>query len=192
MRWNYLMELNIMVNLLEECENNFNNVMQREKFLYEELIAQKEETDIAWWLLNEWCESYNCPFSELEIEEVVLAVPLELYKLNQYILGPYAVRQVIYRGISLWKKRKNIISLENFVNVVKNKIELIDIENMRLERVQPILTALKCIYECKESLDKQAWKSIFEGRSRRKVEDLEMSVEEFAYQLYLELELANI
>lgn len=190
-------EIDTIVNLLEKCENNFKYVMRREKYLSDELNAQKEETDIAWWLLNEWSESYNCPFSELKIEEIILAVPIELYNLSQYTLGPYAVRPVIYRGISQWKKRTNNISLEGFVNVVKNKVtelKLIDIENieLELEQVQPLLTALKCVYECKESPNEQAWQAVFEGRSKRKVADLKMSVEEFAYQLYLELELAHI
>ncbi len=188
-------EIDTLVNLLEKCENNFDYIMQREQYLTDELSAQKEETDIAWWLLNEWSQSYDCPFSELKIEEVVLAVPVELYKLNQYALGPYAVRPVVYRGVSHWKKRTNSISLESFVNVVRDKViesKLIDIENIELEQVQPILTALKCMYECKESTDEQAWKAVFEGRIKRKVADLKMSVEEFAYQLYLELELAYI
>ena len=188
-------EIDTMVDLLEKCENNFMHMMQREQYLVDELNAQKEETDIAWWLLNEWSKSYYCPFSDLKIEEVVLAVPVELYNLNQYALGPYAARQVIYRGISHWKKRTINILLESFVNVVKDKVtelKLIDIENMELERVQPILTALKCMYECKESTDEQAWKAVFEGRTRRKVAELKMSIEEFAYQLYLELELAYI
>lgn len=188
-------EIDSIVSLLEKCENNFKHVSRRENYLFGELNAQKEETDIAWWLLNEWSQSYNCPFSELKIEEVVLAVPVELYKLNQYALGPYAVRPVVYRGVSHWKKRTNSISLESFVNVVRDKViesKLIDIENIELEQVQPILTALKCMYECKESTDEQAWKAVFEGRIKRKVADLKMSVEEFAYQLYLELELAYI
>lgn len=58
--------------------------------------------------------------------------------------------------------------------------------------MQPILMALKCMYECKEASDEQAWQAVFEGRGKRKATDLKMSVEEFAYQLYLELELAYI
>ena len=188
-------EMDTMVDLLEKCENNFMHMMQREQYLVDVLNAQKEETDIAWWLLNEWSQSYNCSFSELKIEEVVLAVPVELYNLSQYILGPYAVRPVIYRGISHWKKRTNNISLESFVNVVKDKVtelKLIDIENTELGNAQPILMALKCMYECKESSDEQAWKAVFEGRTKRKVTELKMVIEEFAYQLYLELELAYI
>ena len=188
-------EIDAMVTLLEKCENNFHYIMQREQYLVDELNVQKEETDIAWWLLNEWSQSCNCPFSALKIEEIVLAVPVELYNLSQYTLGPYAVRPLIYRGVSHWKKRTNSILLENFVNVVKDKVtelKLIDIDNIDLEQVQPILMALKCMYECKESLDEQAWKAVFEGRTKRKAEELKMSVEEFAYQLYLELELAYI
>lgn len=188
-------EIDSIVNLLEKCENNFNYIMRREQYLFDELKAQKEETDIAWWLLNEWSQSCNCPFSELKIDEIVLAVPVELYNLSQYTLGPYAVRPLIYRGVSHWKKRTNSILLENFVNVVKDKVtelKLVDIENIDLEQVQPILMALKCMNECKESPDEQAWKAVFEGRTKRKAEELKMSVEEFAYQLYLELELAYI
>lgn len=188
-------ELDSIVSLLEKCENDLKHVSRRENYLSGELNAQKEETDIAWWLLNEWSQSYNRPFSELKIEEVVLAVPVELYKLSQYTLGPYAVRPVVYRGVSHWKKRTNSISLESFVNVVKDKViesNLIDVEKMELEQVQPILMALKCMYECKESTNEQAWKAVFEGRIKRKAADLKMSVEEFAYQLYLELELAYI
>lgn len=186
-------EINTMISLLEKYENNFEYIMQKEKYLLEKLKAQEEETDIVWWLLNEWSQSYNCSFSKLKIEERVLAASIELYRLNQYILGPYAIRSVIYRAISREKKHTSNIFLENFINIVKNKVlELIDIEKIDPEQVQPILIALKCIYECKESTDEQAWKTLFEGRSKRKVADFKMSAEEFAYQLYLELELAHL
>lgn len=188
-------EIETVINLLEKCESNFNHMLQMNKYLIDELKVQKEEANIAWWLLNEWSQCYDCSFSKLKIEEVVLAVSVELHNLSQYILGPYAVRQVIYRGISRWKKRTSSISLENFVNAVRDKIielKVIDVERMKPEQVQPIIMALKCIYECRESTDEHAWKAIFEGCSKRKAADLKMSVEEFAYQLYLELELANI
>ena len=186
-------EIDSIINLLEKCENNFKNIKQIEKYLLDELKAQKEETDFAWWLLAEWSESYNCPLSELKVEEVVLAVSVEVNNLSQYALGPYAVKQMIYKSISHLKKRVNCISLENFVNVVNNKIpELIDLENLKINQVQPILTALKCMNECKDSTDEKAWKAIFEGRSKRKIEDLKMSVGEFTYQLYLELELSYL
>lgn len=186
-------ELDSIVKLLEKCENSFRYIKQREIYLLNDLKAQREETDIAWWLLAEWSESYNCPFSELKIEEVVLAVSVELNNLNQYALGPYAIRQAIYKSISHLKKGTNSISLENFVKLVKGKIaELVDIDTMEVEQVQPILTALKCMYECKESTDEQAWKAIFEGRSKIKIDDLKMDVGEFAYQLYLELELEHL
>lgn len=186
-------EIDSIVNLLEKCDKNFKQIKQREKYLSDELMAQKEETDIAWWLLAEWSESYNCPLSELKIEEAVLAVPIEIKNLCQYALGPYAIKQVIYKGISHLKNREDSISLGNFVNEVKEKFtELIEIEKLKINQVQPILTALKCMYECKETTDEQAWKAIFEGCSKRKIEDLKMCAGEFAYQLYLELELAYL
>jgi len=186
-------EIDSILDILEKCENSFRRIKQREIYLLNDLKAQREETDIAWWLLAEWSESYNCPFSELKIEEAVLAVSVELNKLKQYALGPCAVKQAIYKSISNLDKRTDSIFLENFVNTVKDKIaELIDIEKLELNRVQPILTALKCRYECRESMDEQAWKAIFEGRSQRKIDDLNMSACELAYQLYLELELAHL
>ena len=182
-------ELDSIVSLLEKCENSFRYIEQREIYLLNDLKAQREETDIAWWLLTEWSESYNCPLSE----ELVLAVSVELNNLNQYALGPYAFQQAIYKSISLFKKRTDDISLENFANIVKDKIvELIDIEELEVSQVQPILTALKCRYECRESADEQSWKGIFEGRSKRKIDELKMNICEFAYQLYLELELAYL
>lgn len=186
-------EFDSIVSLLEKCENSFRYIKLREAYLLNDLKAQKEETDIAWWLLTEWSESYNCPFLELKIEEAVLAVSVELNKLNQYPLGPSAVKQAIYKSISNFDKWTDSISLENFVNKVKDKMaELIDIEKLELNQVQPILTALKCKYECRESIDEQAWKAIFEGRSQRRIDDFNMSVCELAYQLYLELELAHL
>lgn len=186
-------EMDSIVKLLEACENKFKYLIQKEKYLFNELYAQKEETNIAWWLLNGWSESYDCSFSELKVEEAALAIPLELYDLSQYILGPYAARPTIYKGLSNCKKWTANITLENFVSVVKDKAaDLIDIEKMKLGQAQPILLALKCMNECKESPDEQAWTTVFEGRSRRKATDFKMSAGEFAYQLYLELELSYL
>lgn len=181
-----------IVDILENCELALQDFDARERYLLNELKVQKEESNIAWWLLNEWSNSYDRPLSELQSGEIVLAIPIDLRKLIQFSIGPYAIKQVIYKGISLAKTHQDIISLVDLVIAVKSNLgQMIDIENMAVGEVQPILMALKCAYECRDSSDEQAWKIIFNTRCHRGVEDLQMDMREMAYQIYLELELAE-
>lgn len=181
-----------IVDILENCELALQRFDARERYLLNELNVQKEETNIAWWLLNRWSNSYNRSLSELQPGEAVLAIPVELWKLINFPIGPYAIKQVIYTGISLAKTHLDTISLVDLVESAKNNlVQVIDIENIAVQETQPILMALKCVCECSDSSDEQAWKAIFQARCKREAEDLQMGMREMAYQIYLELELAK-
>jgi hypothetical protein len=123
--------------------------------------------------------------------EAVLAVAVESWKLIEFDIGPCSIRQIIYKGISFLKNQPENISLEDVVQAVNDKIyDSIEMNRLSIGRTQPILMALKCAYECKDSSSGDAWKIIFENQCGRKTDSIRMNVKKFAYQLYLELELA--
>lgn len=182
-----------IVNMLCQCELFLQNQTKREQYLMNELKVQKEESNMAWWLLNEWSSSYERSFSELLLEEAVLAIPIELWNLNEFAIGAYTVKQLIIKGISFLKKQSDFVSLDSIVKVARENIyQLINIADIQPEHTQPVLMALKCAYDCGNNSDEKAWKAIFEAKCQRKVEEIQMSAKEMACQLYLELELANL
>lgn len=182
-----------IVDILCQCELVLRNQMKREQYLASELKAQKEESNMAWWLLNEWSGIYECSLSELSPEKAALTVPIELWRLNEYEIGAYTIKQLIFKGMSFLKEYSNTISLDDLIKSVEENIyQLIDIENIQAEQIQPILMALKCAYECRNNSDDKAWKIIFEAKCQRKAEEIKLDAKEMAYQLYLELELARL
>lgn len=186
-------QFNSMVDILCQCEFVLQNHMKREEYLADELKAQKEESNMAWWLLNEWSNIYECPLSELSPEKAALTVPIELWELNEYMIGAYTIKQLIFKGMSFLKKQSNTISLDDLIESAgENIYRLINIENIPVEQMQPILMALKCAYECRSNSDDKAWKTVFEAKCQRKAEEIKLDAKEMAYQLYLELELAYL
>lgn len=186
-------QLDSIVDILCQCELVLQNQMKREQYLVDELKAQKEESNMAWWLLNEWSDIYECSLSELSPEKAALTVPIELWKLNEYEIGAYTIKQLIFKGMSFVKEHSNTISLDDLIESVgENIYRLINIENIQAEQIQPILTALICAYECKSNSDDKAWKIVFEAKCQRKAEEVKLDAKEMAYQLYLELELAYL
>lgn len=182
-----------IVDILCQCELVLQNQMKREQYLVDELKAQKEESNMAWWLLNEWSNIYVCPLSELSPEKAALTVPIELWELNEYVIGAYTIKQLIFKGMSFLKEHSNTISLDDLIESVGEDIyRLINIEDIQAEQIQPILMALKCAYECRNNSDDKAWRIVFEAKCQRKAEEVKLDAKEMAYQLYLELELAYL
>ena len=66
------------------------------------------------------------------------------------------------------------------------------IDEIKIGKMQPVLMALDCADKCKNVSDEETWEINFEAKYKVKAKDIQMSVEEMAYQLYLELELANM
>jgi len=182
-----------IVDILCQCELVLQNRMKREQYLADELRAQKEESNMAWWLLNEWSDIYECSLSDLSPEKAALTVPIELWRLNEYEIGAYTIRQLIFKGMRLLKEHSNTISLDDLIEAVgENIYREIDIENIQAEKIQPILMALQCAYECRNNSDGKAWKSVFEAKCQKRAEEVKLDAKEMAYQLYLELELAYL
>lgn len=182
-----------MLKMLETCEKNFLDMQKREEYLLNELEIQREESDILWWTISEWSNIYCTSIKNLFNYEAAIVVPIELSKLTKFDLGPYALKQIIYKVMSLSKDEEQNITLTNIVDSIRDEIyDVIEVETLEIDEVQPILLAIKSKYESRKSPDVDAWKTVFFAKSNKTPDEIQMNVFDFAYQLYLELELANL
>ena len=152
--------------------------------------VQREESDILWWLINEWCTIYQQSFRVLSKEQLVLAAPLELRKMIPYYLGPYAIKQVLYKAISLAQGEDELIKLSQVIDMLdEGVLRTLNLDTLYVvNEVQPVMMAIWC----KKEYGSENWKSIFIKKCKTDPDNILKKAEAFAYQFYLELELGEL
>lgn len=179
---------NSMFELLESFEKviySLNSMSNKYKTMLE---VQREESDILWWMINEWSDIYEQPFRTLSEAQIVLVAPIELKDMIRYSLGPFAIKQVLYKEISLVQNKQKRITLSQLVNAADEKLLDKILDEWNSSRVQPILLAL----QDKKKAGDEGWKNLFTRACDINPDEFEKTLEEFSYQFYLELELTGL
>lgn len=172
---------------LESCEKAIGFLVKKNEQYRKMLEVQREESDILWWMINEWSDTYEQPFRMLKREQIALMAPVELQNMINYYLGPFAVKQVLYKVISLAQNENHRMTMSQLVNTADEKLlDQIDVDEWKSSKVQPVLLALQCRIKAGE----EGWKGLFTRMCKINPDEFKMTLEEFSYQLYLELELA--
>ncbi len=185
--------------LLDLLVEEINILTHQNKYLYQQnadlwqlVIKQREETDILWWIMNEWSELYEKPFNKLNEKEIAIAAPMGLYEHSQDTLFPYAGNQIILYFLEKCKnpEQKYSISeyLENINEDFLNKF-VFDFKTEEIEKVQCITGALYCMKQC--GCEGDAWKGMFKKDYGREPEKICLTPVAFANQFQRELELAS-
>lgn len=178
---------NGLLGVLGSCEKAIRALANKNRRYKKMLEVQREESDILWWILNEWSDIYEQSFRELKREQLTLSAPLELQKMIPYYLGPFAVKQVLYKVMSLAQDGQLGMTLRQLVSTVDEEIlHEMDFDDWYCCELQPVMLAL-C---CKVKAGEEGWKSLFIRECKIDPDKVEMTLEEFTYQFYLELELA--
>lgn len=182
-----------IMEILEIYEKNFSALKQREEYFIKELKAQREESDVLWWMTNGWCDIYKMQFKDMSNAEIVLIAPIELRKLVRFSLGPYSANQVLNKIVSFSQSVEQQLTLSQVISSVRESLfDILHLDKVELEIVQPILFALKCKFETQKGNNPEMWKTFYENKFGSKPDEIQMNVSEFSYQLFLELELANL
>jgi hypothetical protein len=176
---------------IELCEKNIRNIEENQDIYYVNMRAKSEETNILWWMINEWCEPYGEVYRNLKSTEVALAIPLELYMLLEFQLYPYATEQIIQKMLSVTNDfSSEQISLLDIIKGFRDELtdaNDIDIQNSVLvEKVQPVLYALNIRMKTE---NEEEQKALFKVKYGYNASELKMTAKDFAVQLCREIDL---
>lgn len=185
--------------LLDLLVDEVSILTQQNKYLYQQnaelqqlVIKQREETDILWWIMNEWSELYEKPFNKLSDMEMAIAVPTELYNHSQDVLVPYAGDQIIHYFLEKCEKPEQEYSISEYLRDINddflNKI-IFEFKTEKIEKVQCITGALYCMKQC--GCEEDAWKGMFKKEYGIEPDKVRITPFAFANQFQRELELAN-
>lgn len=170
---------------------------QQNKYLYQQNIqlqqlisCQREETDILWWMINEWSELYEKSFNKLSKEELAIAAPVELYIHLQYNLFPYAGDRILYKLLNQYTNSEKKINIYKYLEKIYEKLfETLFKEKINIEKVQWIFGILDCMKQC--GCEGDAWKRMFKKKYGEEIDNICLTPYEFASQFQIELELRN-
>lgn len=187
--------------LIDLLVDEVNNLAQQNKYLYQQsrelwqlVVKQREETDILWWMMNEWSELYEKPFNKLNAKEMAIAVPTELYNHSQDVLVPYAGYQIIHYFLERCEETEQEYSISEYLGDINddflNKIILVlELKAEEIEKVQCITRALYCMKQC--GCEGDVWKGMFKKGYGIEPDKVCITPFAFANQFQRELELAH-
>lgn len=185
--------------LLDLFVNEINILTQQNEYLYQQNIElkqlvtkQREETDILWWMMNEWSELYKKPFNKLNDREIAIAAPIGLYEHSQDTLFPYAGNQIILYFLEKCEKPEQEYSISEYLKDINDDIlskNVFDFKTEEIEKVQCITRALYCMKQC--GCEGDVWKGMFKKEYGREPDKVCLTPFAFANQFQRELELTS-
>lgn len=182
--------LDELVNSIGINSDNLSNAFSVMKEVVNRIDVLSEESDILWWLTNEWSNIRECPFSELKQEEAVILLPYELSNKVQYTLMPVSAKALLIKAISYSGAGTNKITLDKAIDAVDVHVfDELELEFTKITKLQPVLMAIELKKEYWSEDDPELWKKVFANKYGKKVEEFVLSAEVFAYHVLLELEL---
>lgn len=187
-------QLDMLLKIVEIQEQNIRQLERSREDLQDQISCQREESNVLWWVINEWSETYKKIFSDMTVEEMAIAIPIELNENSEYNLLPYAAERIITTLFQRYGKKMEKKPLTDYLKHITEA--LVEVWNTdwniswdSIEKVQPILGAFCCMKEC--GMEEAAWKGMMSKKYKCNVDEIVMSPEEFAVHFCLELELLN-
>lgn len=176
---------------IEICQQNIKNLKTNEEHYYVNMKTKSEETNLLWWIVNEWSEYYQEMYSNMTAMEAALTAPMELYNLKEFELYPYKTGQMIRKVLSVTKEFSDKeYSMYDMIKSARKELTdskiLGDSKERINKKIQPILFALTIKKEAGKEDD---WPVLFRTETGYEMTELKMSCVGFALQLCRELEL---
>jgi len=185
--------------LLDSLVNEVYILTQQNQYLYQQnedlqqlIIKEREETDILWWMINEWSELYDKPFNKLNDKQIAIAAPIGLYEHLQDVLFPYAGNQIIRYFLEKCEKPEQEYSISEYLKDINDDLlyqDVFDFKIEEIEKVQCITRALVCMKQC--GCEGDAWKVMFQKGYGTDPDEVCLTPLAFASQFQRELELAS-
>ena len=177
---------------LEAAEEQIKDLRWQSRVLAFALTVQREESNILWWVLSEWSETSQKSFRNMSKGEAALLSAYELSNNVSFFLGPYASREILMKMISLGKpEEKECFSAVELIYQLYGKLSL-SFEDCSITELQPLLFALDTKKNAAQKGKADEWQRYYELTCEKDLTGLSLTAFDFAWQLYLEIELGKL
>lgn len=184
--------LDLLVNEVNILTQQNQYLLQQNEDLQQLLTREREETDILWWMINEWSELYDKPFNKLNDKQIAIAAPIGLYEHSQDVLFPYAGNQIISYFLEKCEKPEQEYSISEYLKDINDDLlykDMLDFIMEKIEKVQCITRALYCMKQC--GCEDDTWKIMFQKGYGTDPDEVCITPTAFAFQFQREIELAS-
>lgn len=147
-----------------------------------------EDSQILWWMVGEWSNDLNVPFKNFYPINASIIAGKELADIIVNMPGPYSAQAVLNKVLEVCKKPKTN-SQDELYSIIegldkgwsKSVIELYPPDDTK--DITPILTAISKSIQVDGSKE---WIPVFKKATALDPENLQISSEKLAFQVYLE------
>lgn len=184
-------EIEQLADDLEVAKKRLRDFDRQNRTLAFALSVQREESNILWWMVAEWSETYQKSYRDMSEEEAALFSAYELSNNINFSLGPYASKNVLAKMISLGRTKKQEHSpVATLIDRLDGKM-LPSIEECQVTELQPILSALDAKEKAAQQGKADKWRQYYETNCEKDLDNLLLTPLDFCWQLYLEIELGR-
>lgn len=163
--------------------------------LKKQLEYKREESNLLWWMVAEWSDIYDCSFEHIDDKLLALVIPFEVMSCVSQVPGPIAVKKIIKKALS-GKEINKTYAVKDYISVADEKIlSCCKDKNYDLSKYTgfvPVLELLQRREEFPKQEDLPMVYKIFEKKYDSAFLNQEITVGEFACQLYYECELMEL
>lgn len=160
--------------LLREFNSNIDTVVKSQSATYssaienlnEQLGEKQEQVNMLWWLLAEWSNDLNKPFSRISKGSAAILAGKELADLSMRTLGPPSVSAIIHRILELGKGgNTKAISIPDSVNDCPRSWRDNTAKQYNLQSVGKLCPISIGIAKSLETNEPDNWTPVFEKAS---------------------------
>ena len=163
--------------------------------LRKQLEYKREESNLLWWMIAEWSDIYDCSFKNIDDKLLAIVIPFEVMSCVSQVPGPIAVKKIIKKALS-GKEINKTYMVKDYISVADERI-LSCCKNKKYDLSKytgfvPVLELLQRREEFPEPEKLSTVYNIFEKKYDSAFLDQEITIGEFACQLYYECELMEL
>ena len=163
--------------------------------LRKQLEYKREESNLLWWMVAEWSDIYDCSFKNIDDKLLALVIPFEVMSCVSQVPGPIAVKKIIKKALS-GREINKTYAVKDYISVADEKIlSYCKDKNYDLSKYTGFVLVLELLQKREEFLEQEELStvySIFEKKYDSAFLNQEITVGEFACQLYYECELMEL
>lgn len=177
-----------LIEYITETSKYLKDLGEKEKYHRKTTDIYAEDSQILWWMMSGWCNDLDKPFHKIKQVDASPFIGKELADKIKILPGPYSAKAVIHKMLECCNK-KNKCKMITLKDIIENldatwKIKCLKEYDINgIEEITPIMFAISKSLTVDEGED---WNPQFKKIVGCRAENIIRTVEEMAFQMYLE------
>jgi len=146
----------------------------------------REDSQILWWLFSEFSKDMHKPINELEDAEACVVIGKEFADIIETLPGPYSAKAVLYKMLPGLSGDSQKTTFSVAINQTDKEWRQKTLERYQADKTKEITPILAAISESLRVEKAEDWLAAHKQLTGITAESTEISMVEFAYQIYLE------